>query len=232
MPKIYKHLDTDFKIFQNSTLCRFCCAIVAHISWNDSCVFGARSREKGSEVSVDLIRRELRSPIVFLLAMTISGPVPPQRDLYRPLRAARLTAINNPISVSMLGKSVYMCVCVCGGQRVCNCTPLIEATNGGKCSCLTSSMHHLLPPPPRLWALLARHTCLHLAPVIFSFFSFFFSHHPFIFAPVLVRHCVSLSVDLSPTLINWFVLWESLSPHSLLITVNVSVSLCVCRDDR
>lgn len=54
-----------------------------------------------TEVKVDLIIHELRSPIVFLLAVTITRQVQLQRHLVCPERSVCLNTINNPISVSM-----------------------------------------------------------------------------------------------------------------------------------
>lgn len=85
--------------------------------------------------------------------------------------------------------------CVC----VCNPTPQIEATNRGKCSCLTSNMHHFLPP-----------LCLGFVGSSYMppFVSWSFSpspDHPFFFSPVFMHQCVHLSITQSQPAINWFV---------------------------
>lgn len=111
---------------------------------------------------------------------------------------------------------MHMCMCVC------NCTLQTEASNRGKCSCLTSNsiIFFILS----LLALLVHHTRLHLAPLIF-----FSPNYSFIFTPVFMHQCVYLSVTVSNKLVCFL---ERLSPHSVLITVSVSVIFSACHSDR
>ena len=109
-------------------------------------------------------------------------------------------------------------VCVC----VCNPIPQIEATNRGKCPCVTSNMHHFLPPFCLAFVGSSYGASVWL---LWSFLFFFFS-------PVFMHQCVHLSVTQSQSVINWLALQKVFSPHSALITVSVSVIFDVCHSDR
>lgn len=91
-----------------------------------------------------------------------------------------------------------------GGVHVCVCNPIpqIEATNRGKCPCLTSNMHHFLPP----FCLAFVGSSYGASVWLLWYFLFFF------FSPVFMHQCVHLSVTQSQSVINWLAL-QKVFPH-------------------
>lgn len=115
-----------------------------------------------------------------------------------------------------------MCVCV----SVCNPIPQTEATNRGKCSCLTSSMHHFLPPFCRGFV-----GSSYMSP--FGSPDLFLLPQPSFHLLTCLHASVCPSVYHSVTVSNKLVCSpESLSSRSALITVSVSVIFSVCHSDR
>lgn len=116
-----------------------------------------------------------------------------------------------------------MLVCVC----VCNHTPLIEATNRGE-MLLSDLQQASFSSSLCLPALSVQHTCLHFAPLI----PFFFPQQSFhLFTCLHASACLSV-YHRGPVSNKLVCSPESLSSHSALITVSVSVIFSVCQTDR